>query len=194
MVHHYHHGALRQALISLALNHLTAGERVEDLSVRGLAQEAGVSKGAPRRHFPTADHLIAAVADHGFSLLNKELADAVSLEDLGYRYVAFALQHRQLYRAMFFFPREELGRFPSLAREAEAAYGYLIDHVRRHRSVHGSRRAAEGGIAEADAAIAAWGLVHGLADLVIQDHVPGLELPEADERLRGMTAALVRGL
>lgn len=194
MVPNYHHGALRRTLISLALNHLTAGERVEDLSVRSLAQEAGVSKGAPRRHFPTADHLIAAVADHGFSLLNKELADAGSLEDLGYRYVAFALQHRQLYRAMFFVPRKELERFPILAREAEAAYGYLIEHVRRHRSEVGSRRTAEVGLGEADAAISAWGLVHGLADLAIQDLVPGLEMPEADTRLREMTAALVRGL
>jgi AcrR family transcriptional regulator len=187
----YHHGALRQTLIALALHHLEANnERIEDLSVRALAQEAGVSKGAPRRHFPTADDLVAAVAEHGFSLLNRELPDAADLADLGYRYVAFALHHRQLYRAMFFFPREKLGRFPSLAKEAELAYASLTDHVRNHRSEHGSGSE----LAAADATIAAWGLVHGLADLAIQELVPGLELPEADTRLREMTAALVRGL
>lgn len=164
----YHHGALRSTLITLALEHLAAGERIEDLSIRGLAQEAGVSKGAPRRHFPTADHLVAAVAVRGFEDLNHQLAAATDLRDLGRRYITFAVHHRQLYRAMFSFPRDELDRFPDLARAAQTAWSHLATHVAP---------------APDDAAVAAWSLVHGFADLAIHDLVSGERVSEMLEEV-----------
>jgi AcrR family transcriptional regulator len=57
----YHHGDLRRALIEAALQ--LAGEGgAEAISVREAARRAGVSPGAPFRHFPSRDALMTAVA------------------------------------------------------------------------------------------------------------------------------------
>ncbi len=56
----YHHGDLKRALLSAAS---AALEKFgyEGLSLRSLAAEAGVSTGAPYRHFPSREALITAV-------------------------------------------------------------------------------------------------------------------------------------
>ncbi len=61
----YHHGNLRTALLAQAEK--TVRERgVQDLSLRELAREVGVSHGAPRRHFPDRQALLNALAESGF--------------------------------------------------------------------------------------------------------------------------------
>nr|WP_254923113.1 hypothetical protein [Rhodococcus sp. OK302] len=49
----YHHGSLRQELLSLAEVTLEKGG-VDKLSLRQLARDAGVSHGAPAKHFVIA--------------------------------------------------------------------------------------------------------------------------------------------
>src|SRR6478672_1471325 len=56
----YHHGDLRRVLIDAALQLATEGAEV---SVREAARRAAVSPGAPFRHFPNRDALMAAVAE-----------------------------------------------------------------------------------------------------------------------------------
>src|SRR3954465_8671585 len=58
----YHHGDLRRVLIDAALQMVSAGG-AEAVSVRGAARRAGVSPGAPFRHFPSRDALMQAVAE-----------------------------------------------------------------------------------------------------------------------------------
>jgi len=58
----YHHGDLRRALIDAALRLAEQGG-VEGISVREAARLAGVSPGAPFRHFETRDALMTAVAE-----------------------------------------------------------------------------------------------------------------------------------
>src|SRR5258708_23616495 len=55
----YHHGNLRQALIDAALELVREGGG-EAVSVREAARRAGVSPGAPFRHFPTRTALMTA--------------------------------------------------------------------------------------------------------------------------------------
>jgi AcrR family transcriptional regulator len=57
----YHHGDLRRVLIDAAL-HLTEEGGPEAVSVREAARRAGVSPGAPFRHFPSREALMTAVA------------------------------------------------------------------------------------------------------------------------------------
>ena len=60
----YHHGNLRSALLAAAER--TVRERgVQELSLRELAREVGVSHGAPRRHFPDRQALLDALAESG---------------------------------------------------------------------------------------------------------------------------------
>ena len=58
----YHHGNLREVLIDAAVE-LIAVHGAEKLSVREVAKLAGVSPGAPFRHFATRTDLLTAVAE-----------------------------------------------------------------------------------------------------------------------------------
>src|SRR5690348_1313893 len=105
----YHHGNLREAL-------LDAGERAletsgaQNLSLRELAREVGVSHAAPRRHFADKQALLDALAHNGFERLGAILTAAIDaagpdfdarLLSLARAYVGFATQHPALVGLMF---------------------------------------------------------------------------------------------
>ncbi|MGO4852709.1 TetR/AcrR family transcriptional regulator [Phaeovulum sp. W22_SRMD_FR3] len=73
----YHHGDLAKALIAAA-SAIVAESGVEALSVRDVARRVGVSPGAPFRHFPTREALLAAVATQAM----ERLAQAVEAGQL----------------------------------------------------------------------------------------------------------------
>lgn len=70
----YHHGNLRAALIAAA-QAVVQQEGHEAVSLRALAENLGVSRGAPYRHFSDREALLAEVAMNGFNTLNKLLED-----------------------------------------------------------------------------------------------------------------------
>jgi AcrR family transcriptional regulator len=85
------------------------------VSLHRVARSAGMTYGAPIARFGDSHGLLAAVAERGFRLLEQELAatptkttpprpsaalGASAVNSLGLRYVEFALQHRNLHRAM----------------------------------------------------------------------------------------------
>src|SRR5215210_7221004 len=70
----YHHGNLRPALLAAAERTLARGE---ELSLRELAREIGVSHAAPRRHFAGKQALLDALAQDGFERLGSEMAAAL---------------------------------------------------------------------------------------------------------------------
>lgn len=57
----YHHGNLREELIATAIE-LVGEHGVDGLSVAEAARRAGVSPGAPYRHFPDRESLLAAAS------------------------------------------------------------------------------------------------------------------------------------
>jgi AcrR family transcriptional regulator len=105
----YHHGNLRVALLEQA--ELTVRERgVQELSLRELAREVGVSHGAPRRHFCDRQALLDALAEAGFMRLGFELRGAVDgagddfqprLRAIAAAYVRFATRDAALLELMF---------------------------------------------------------------------------------------------
>ncbi|NBC29836.1 MAG: TetR family transcriptional regulator [Spirochaetes bacterium] len=198
----YHHGNLKAGLIELALQKLHEGLEPAALSIRALAAELGVSAGAPYRHFPTAEALIAAVAARGFAALRKQmeahsavnaptgdpadLSPMEALERMGAAYVRFAAAHPQWYRAMFTLPSNALGDYPDLESEAGEAFNLL---ERRVAAFHASRPDAR--MRPREAAIAAWAYVHGLAGLTTDRLSSIAEDPAA---LQHLMTALTRGL
>jgi AcrR family transcriptional regulator len=82
----YHHGDLRRVLIDAALELVGEGG-TEAVSVREAARRAGVSPGAPFRHFPSRDALMRAVAEEAQRRFRTEieaaLADAPADDPLG---------------------------------------------------------------------------------------------------------------
>ncbi len=69
----YHHGNLRQALIEATVG-LVAESGVEGVTIREVARRAGVSSGAPFRHFRDRAALVLAVAEEGMSRLRMAIA------------------------------------------------------------------------------------------------------------------------
>jgi len=91
----YHHGDLRRALIDAALRLAEQGG-VEGISVREAARLAGVSPGAPFRHFETRDALMTAVAEEAQRRFRVEidtvLAEAPASDPLS-RFRSFGLAY-----------------------------------------------------------------------------------------------------
>src|ERR1700743_3241233 len=71
----YHHGHLRDTLLAEAERTLRE-QGVEQLSLRDLARQLGVSHAAPRRHFADRQALLDALAGAGFARLAGEVARA----------------------------------------------------------------------------------------------------------------------
>jgi AcrR family transcriptional regulator len=95
----------RDRLVTHAIAVLGA-EGVDAVTVRRVAREAGVSHGAPLRHFPTRADLLAAVAATGFAQLRGvlETAPGTGRERLVAAcrsYVEFARSAPALYDLMF---------------------------------------------------------------------------------------------
>jgi AcrR family transcriptional regulator len=132
----YHHGNLREAL-------LDAGERAlettgaQNLSLRELAREVGVSHAAPRRHFPDKQALLDALALAGFERLGAALATAIAgagsdfdarMLALSRAYVAFATVHPELI-ALMFASKHQAGAPPELTAASERAFAPALKAV-----------------------------------------------------------------
>ncbi|MFD8570485.1 TetR/AcrR family transcriptional regulator [Streptomyces sp. NPDC059639] len=72
----YHHGDLRAALLTAA-RELLSEHGVAQFSVSALAKRAGVSSGAPYRHFADRQALLAAVAAEAADRLREQIEGAV---------------------------------------------------------------------------------------------------------------------
>src|SRR6516164_3620747 len=104
----YHHRDLRRVLTRSALEILSEAG-VAGLSLRAAARRAKVSAMAPYRHFADKEALLAAVAEHGFQLLEARLTTATAtaadpragLAALGVAYVLFAHDEPSLFKLMF---------------------------------------------------------------------------------------------
>lgn len=105
----YHHGDLRQTLVTEALGLLDEGG-LEGLSLRKIAARAGVSHAAPEHHFPTLRHLLIVLATEGFrtfaAFMRRDMqasptSPADQLRAAMRGYLAFAVGHPHLFRLMF---------------------------------------------------------------------------------------------
>ncbi|GAA3063438.1 TetR/AcrR family transcriptional regulator [Streptomyces roseofulvus] len=154
----YHHGDLRQAVLTAALD-VIAADGPGALSLRDLARRAGVSHAAPAHHFGDRTGLLTAIAAQGFGLLADALAGGASLADRGRRYVRFAADHPAHFQVMFA-PALLRADDPDLTAARERAGAELRAGV----TVPAGRDARATGIA-------AWSLAHGFATLYLTHNV-----------------------
>lgn len=153
----YHHGDLRSALLGAA-SELIEEQGLGAMSLREVARRAGVSHNAPYRHFPDRDSLLAELAAEGFRQLGEAMA-AKQGRAMGEAYVRFALEHPSRFRLMFG-GQLKLRQHGALADAARKTYEALVRAFR-----------AQAGVADPEkAAAAAWSLVHGLAQLLLDGH------------------------
>ena len=78
----YHHGDLRNALIIAATELIEERGSIE-FSMSEATRRAGVSSGAPYRHFKDKEALLVAVAELGFMGLQSAIEDAIAPLPLG---------------------------------------------------------------------------------------------------------------
>lgn len=88
----YHHGSLRQTLLEEG-RRLLLEEGEQAVSLRELARRAGVSHGAPQRHFADREALLDGIAAQGFDELTARLIEARSPGDVRQRLAAYARAH-----------------------------------------------------------------------------------------------------
>ncbi|HEX5655627.1 MAG TPA: TetR/AcrR family transcriptional regulator [Polyangiales bacterium] len=188
----YHHPDLREAMIRVA-QELLESEGPSSWTVRAAARIAGVSSGAPYRHFADKDTLLAAVATRGFDDLRTEIAthlDTVGDDPyarfgaLGEAYVRFATSRPGRYQIMF--GRDILNRalHPELCAAADRSFASLLNEV---------ETAQRSGVLRSDTASAAvaagaWAVVHGLADLLLSGRLNDI----ADGDTQALTTTLGR--
>jgi len=105
----YHHGHLREALLRAAEKALAAGG-VQNISLRELSRELGVSHTSPRRHFDGKQALLDALAIRGFERFDLALSKAAKADAIDFKtrltkltraYVSFAVKHPALLGLMF---------------------------------------------------------------------------------------------
>ncbi|MCC2592679.1 TetR/AcrR family transcriptional regulator [Tessaracoccus sp. OS52] len=174
----YHHGDLRRAVLDRALQ-VIAGAGPEHLSLRGIAQDLGVSHTAPRHHFGSRDGVLTAIAIEGFDALSDALdttsSRGGSLLDLGVAYVEFAVSHPAHFAVMF--RPDLLLEDPELTRAGERAFSKLRGGV---ESLGEGATAAD----ERAAVVAGWSLVHGLSTLALTGSLARAKVaPESPEEL-----------
>jgi AcrR family transcriptional regulator len=170
----YHHGDLRKALISAALEVIRA-EGIRGLTLRKAARHAGVSHAAPAYHFGDLTGLLVALAEKGFDDLLHCMQAAVSavpaddplarFKAVGMAYVSFAAAEPASVKAMFHPMLADRSAYPSLEAASWRPFDLLLVHVRQCQDA-GILQNMDDRIA----ALFAWSAVHGLSTLLIDGY------------------------
>jgi AcrR family transcriptional regulator len=166
----------RDRLVDTARAYLDA-EGVDGIGLREIARRAGVSHGAPLRHFPTLGALLAAVAAEGFRDLHTSVDTAVraraSTDPLGrlkaaaHGYVDFARTNPGVFALMFRADLCDVADVDYLTAGG-IAFGQLVALV-----ADAQAQGFHPDVPAAELAGVVWATVHGLASL----HLHGALVP-----------------
>ncbi|HUW01201.1 MAG TPA: TetR/AcrR family transcriptional regulator [Acidimicrobiales bacterium] len=146
------------------------------LSMRGLARDLGVSAPALYEHLDSRDQLLRIIAQRGYDDLHArwELISGSPLEwllETGRAYVAFAVEHPQLFMLMHRFSPGAIIGDPGIEHPAASAlFDEGLDHIRSAIEA-GELRPDD----PLDIAVSLWAAAHGVAMVVIM--APGLGDP-----------------
>lgn len=169
----YHKGNVAQDLLAAAARILKT-ERVEDVSVRRLAREVGVTPANFYNHFPSLDDLLLTLAAENFDKFRLDaqriIAERKSRREAilqrSFMFVDFAMANKQVFRIMF-------GHLPnSIAnarfREASnASFGQLM-HLVYGRDIFDPADLRRSHI-QGRAAYAVFAIIYGLARNIMED-------------------------
>lgn len=170
----YHHGDLKNALIKAGVE-ILAKEGVGGLSLRKVAQRAGVSHSAPYAHFPDKQSLIAAISTEGFNQLYLELNAAISphtndpkkqLTEGSRAYVQFAINNSDTFKIMFSGVLEKEKDYPAFVEISHKTFELVVSIVRACQDAGILSSTPPGQMA-----VAVWGQVHGIISLALEGQI-----------------------
>ncbi|MFB9832437.1 TetR/AcrR family transcriptional regulator [Actinoallomurus acaciae] len=167
----YHHGSLPVALVAAALD-LLDERGLDKVSVREVARRAGVSPGAPFRHFSDRQALLTAVADRILAdfeewqraALAKAEGPAVRAYGLGF--VRYAIRHPnrfELIKSRVYGADHPVELAERLSR-IERDFGDLIVAGQRAGELRAGDPAVIG--------LAGQALVYGLSQMIVDGYLP----------------------
>ncbi|TQM30553.1 TetR/AcrR family transcriptional regulator [Nocardia bhagyanarayanae] len=167
---------LSERLIAVGVE-LLEQEGPDRLGLRAITRAAGVSHGAPRRHFPTHKALLAAIAARGFADLAARFAAADDasapardrLRRMAIDYIDFAATRPQMFTLMF---RHDLleGSGANLRATTLPLFDHFADLVRQASP-------------SADRPLLLWTALHGLATLRANESLTLIAPTAADPTL-----------
>jgi AcrR family transcriptional regulator len=189
----YHHGDLRRVLIDGALKLAEEGG-IEQISVREAARRAGVSPGAPFRHFESRDALMLAVAEEAQRRFRAEietaLAEAPADDPLkrfryfGLAYLRWAMRNPAHFEIISSGRYFDLNHAGGLTRD-NAELIALTERMIADAAAHGQLRALD----LKEVQIAGRALVYGFARMNIDRHFPRWGV--ADEAIERTAEAVI---
>ena len=175
----YHHGDLKNALIEAGADILSK-EGVAGLSLRKVAQRAGVSHAAPYAHFADKQALIAAISTEGYRRLQVSVRAAVEahakdpaaqLVAACWAYLQFALNEPDYFKVTLSGVVEMEKQYPSFVEVSHQSFDMVVALVQDCQAAG----VLPPGPADVGA-VTVWSLVHGLALLILEDQVPSAVL------------------
>lgn len=189
----FHHGDLRAQLI-LAVRELVEIKGADGFSIAEAARAAGVSSGAPYKHFQDRPALLRAVAVDGMERLRKQMIDASdahpagsldAITAIGMAYVAFAKGQPGVFRLMFGLT-DGHEKSDELREAGRNTFAVVLGATARHVS----EDVGSGSVAET--AYLLWTHVHGHAFLSIDSkRQESHERPDDDYYVRRACAGVL---
>jgi AcrR family transcriptional regulator len=190
----YHHGRLREDLVTAALE-IIGKEGAEALTLEAVGKRLGVSRTAPYRHFASKGALLAAVAADGFAALFAQTQAAIEaagrspvarFRAIGEAYLRFAVARPAHFRVMYGprAPELQTGRAAEIGR---ASFGLVRDVVVACQEA-GQAAAGDPRLV----VVEAWSYAHGLAALYLDGMLPRWLTPAALIAMGGNIEVLLR--
>ena len=189
----YHHGNLRQAILDAAVE-LVREHGVEAMTLREAARRAGVSSGAPFRHFADKRELVLALAEEGMGRLRQAIEAALGagaafsaparLALLGSAYVGWAADNPTHYRVLG--DRLAIDFYRSEALLADNRWiRQTMEHLLELGAASGQLRLADPALVN----LQLRALAYGLARMMVDGHFPEFRIAPEQGRA-AMVAAL----
>jgi len=181
----YHHGDLKNALIAAGAD-LLSKQGVAGLSLRKVAQHAGVSHAAPYAHFADKQALIAAISTEGYRRLYAALSEAAEryegdparqLVEGAWAYLEFALDDTDHFRVTMSGIVEKEDDYPAFVEMSQKSFSLLLRIVELCQA----RGILRPGSTEL-VAVGVWSLVHGLVSLLVEKQIPSALLDRCAPR------------
>ncbi len=196
----YHHGNLVEALLEAAVA-LIEEKGVDVLSVREVAKRAGVSPGAPFRHFPNKTALLTAVAEQAMVRLSASVSAALgerdgadpigSIEAMGRAYLHWAFENPTHFQVISSRSLIDFHGSPKLV-EANEALRQVVVRLFREAQARGRLRA---GLDLEDAGFAARAFVYGVARMWVDRHFPEWKIEKPPlSAMEGALTAFIRSI
>ena len=170
----YHHGDLKNALIKAGADVLSK-EGVSALSLRKVAQKAGVSHAAPYAHFADKQALIAAISTEGYKKLYEQIAQVAGqyrsdplrrFVEASWAYVQFALDEPDQFKVTLSGMIEKEQDYPAFVETARQTFSLVVDIVAQCQQAGILREGA------ADlTAVSVWSLIHGFVTLLMENQI-----------------------